>query len=80
VTIRVLPFGAGAHPGMRAGFTLLRFPRGFEDMDRVYLESETGGQWQDNPEHVARYDEVFGRLQLMALDPADTRALLTSRL
>jgi transcriptional regulator with XRE-family HTH domain len=80
VTIRVLPFGAGAHPGMRAGFTLLRFPRGFEDMDRVYLESETGGQWQDNPEHVARYDEAFGRLQLMALDPADTRALLTSRL
>jgi hypothetical protein len=39
VTIQVLPFSAGAHPGMKTGFTLMRFAEGFADMDCVYLEN-----------------------------------------
>jgi transcriptional regulator with XRE-family HTH domain len=78
VTIQVLPFNAGAHPGMKTGFYLLRFPEGFDDMDCVYLENDNGGVWQEVPEHVARYSDVFGRLRHLALTPDKTRALLAS--
>jgi transcriptional regulator with XRE-family HTH domain len=78
ITIQVLPFGVGAHPGMKTGFYLLRFPEGFDDMDCVYLENENGGVWQEPTEHVARYSDVFTRLSAMALSPDETNALLTS--
>jgi transcriptional regulator with XRE-family HTH domain len=78
VTIQVLPFSVTEHPGMKSGFTLLRFPEGFDDMDCVYLENENGGVWQEVAEHVARYSDVFDRMRSLALSPEDTRALLTS--
>lgn len=78
ITIQVLPFSAGAHPGMKTGFTLLRFPEGFDDMDCAYLENENGGVWQEVLDHVARYSEVFERINAMALSQEETRALLTS--
>jgi transcriptional regulator with XRE-family HTH domain len=78
ITIQVLPFSAGAHPGMKTGFTLLRFPEGFDDMDCVYLENENGGVWQEVLDHVTRYSEVFERLSAMALSQEETSALLVS--
>jgi transcriptional regulator with XRE-family HTH domain len=38
VTVQVLPFSRGAHPGIGSGFTILRFPWG-TDPGVVYLES-----------------------------------------
>jgi transcriptional regulator with XRE-family HTH domain len=78
VTIQLLPFSAGAHPGMKSGFTLLRFPEGFDDMDCVYLENNNGGVWQEVLEHVAEYSTTFERQSSMALTPEETRALLAS--
>jgi len=78
VTIQVLPFSAGAHPSMRTGFTLLRFPEGFDDMDRVYLENNNGGVWQEVLEHVAEYSATFERLHSLAISPEESRALLAS--
>lgn len=78
ITIQVLPFSTGLHPGMKSSFTLLRFPEGFDDMDCVYLENENGAVWQERPGDIARYSEIFTRLRDAALSPADTRALLDS--
>lgn len=78
IEIQVLPFSAGAHPGMKTGFTLLRFPEGFDDMDCVYLENNNGGVWQEVPEHVAEYSTTFERQCSMALSPEETRQLLAS--
>lgn len=78
VTIQVLPFSAGAHPGMKAGFTLLRFPEGFDDMDCVYLENNNGGVWQEVADHVAEYSATFDRQRSIALSPEETRTLLAS--
>lgn len=78
ITLQVLPFSAGAHPAMKTGFTLLRFPEGFDDMDCAYLENENGGVWQEVLDHVARYSEVFERISSMALTPKETTALLAS--
>lgn len=78
IDIQVLPFSAGAHPGMKTGFTLLRFPEGFDDMDCVYLENNNGGVWQEVLEHVAEYSATFERQCSIALSPEETRELLVS--
>lgn len=78
VTIQILPFSAGAHPGMKTGYTLLRFPEGFDDMDCVYLENNNGSVWQEVHDHVAEYSATFERQRAIALSPADSRAWLTS--
>jgi transcriptional regulator with XRE-family HTH domain len=78
ITIQVLPFSVGAHPGMKTGFTLLRFPEGFDDMDCAYLENSNGGVWQEVVDHVGRYTEVFTRQRDLALSAAKTRVLLAS--
>ena len=78
VTIQVLPFTAGAHPGMKSGFYLLRFPEGFDDMDCVYLENFNGNVWQERPDHVAAYTEVFTRQQALALSPEKSIKFLDS--
>jgi transcriptional regulator with XRE-family HTH domain len=78
VTIQVLPFSAGAHPGMKTGFTLMRFPEGFDDMDCVYLENNNGGVWQEHSEHVAEYSWTFERQRSLALPPEESATLLAS--
>jgi transcriptional regulator with XRE-family HTH domain len=78
VTIQVLPFSVGAHPGMKTGYTLLRFPEGFDDMDCAYLENSNGDVWQEMAEHVSRYTEIFDRQRELALSAAKTRDLLAS--
>jgi transcriptional regulator with XRE-family HTH domain len=78
VTLQVLPFSAGAHPGMKTGFTLLRFPEGFDDMSCVYLENNNGAVWQEVDQHVAEYSTTFERQSARALSPADSQSLLTT--
>src|SRR5207248_8750009 len=78
ITIQVLPFQAGAHPGMRCPFTMLRFPAGYDDMDAVYLENENGELWQERPADIARYTKVFTQVRKLALSPHETNQLLGS--
>ena len=78
ITIQVLPFSAGAHPGMKTGYVLLRFPEGYDDVDCVYLENSNGGVWQERSDHVVRYTEIFTRQRSLALSPRSSLALLTS--
>lgn len=78
ISLRVLPFEAGAHPGMRGAFTMLRFPEGFDDMDCVYLENENGSVWHERSHEIGRYAEVFDRVVKIALSEADTLARLDS--
>lgn len=78
ITIQILPFSVGAHPSMKTSFILLRFPEGFDDMDCVYLENFNGEVWQERPDHVANYTNVFTRQRSMALSSKKTVSLLTS--
>jgi transcriptional regulator with XRE-family HTH domain len=66
VVIHVLPFTAGAHPGMEGPFCLLSFPEP-EDPDLVYLEQATSGLVPEEPEEVRRYTSMFGTLLGKAL-------------
>jgi hypothetical protein len=77
ITIQVLPFEAGLHPGMRGPFNLLRFPTEY-DMDTVYLEHELGALYQEKPEATQYYSDLFARLAHIALPPKESATLLDS--
>lgn len=78
IDLRVLPFDIGEHPGMKGGFTLLRFPGDFADMDCVYLESRTGALWQERPGDIGTYTSDFEQISQLALSPKKTTTLLDS--
>jgi transcriptional regulator with XRE-family HTH domain len=71
VTIQVVPFDAGPHPGMIGSFTVVRFPSP-DDPDIVYIEGVTGDIFAES-EDVLLYQEVFDHLRAAALSPKDSR-------
>ncbi len=62
VTVRVIPFGAGAHPGLFGPFTLLEFEGGLPDV--LYIDSGQGAfaiATGEDPQ-VSKYAADFERL------------------
>lgn len=75
VSLRVLPFSAGAHAAMTGSFIMIRFPD--EDTPAfVYLENDRGGIYQEDPGDIKRYSLVRDQLTRLAYSEEDTRALL----
>ncbi|MEU1076255.1 MULTISPECIES: helix-turn-helix transcriptional regulator [unclassified Streptomyces] len=69
ITIRVLPFAAGAHPAMHGPFTLWDF----EDEtvgELAYLETLVDGGVHSDAEKVAPFIDAFERLEALAADPS----------
>lgn len=59
VSIRILTYAAGAHPGLRGSFTYLSFPDA-EDADVVYMENPLGeAVFKDEGDLTARYLDFF---------------------
>ncbi|GAA1965916.1 helix-turn-helix transcriptional regulator [Amycolatopsis minnesotensis] len=75
VTIQVVPFGAGAHPGMEGPFLILGFPEQ-ADPDVVYVDSTSSGVYLEMPPDVRRYSLMFDHLRAAALKPDDTVELI----
>ncbi len=75
VTIQVLPFSVGFHPGIKGSFTALRF---FEmpTMDAVYVEHETNATYVEKPSDVEHYTTMFESITRLALDQARTESFL----
>jgi hypothetical protein len=75
ITLQVLPFDAGAHPGMVGAFSVLRFPE--EELpDVVYLEHLTSALYLNKPEEVDQYLHVMESICVRAAPPDQTVALL----
>jgi len=66
VHIQVVPFSAGAHPGMRGAFTIFEFP--YEDDDFALLLEHPDGDVliQNKPETASSYVETFFELEAIA--------------
>ncbi|MFF7989736.1 helix-turn-helix domain-containing protein [Kitasatospora xanthocidica] len=77
VTIRVLPFGAGAHPSMSAAFHILSFADVPGDI--VYVEALTSSLYMEKEEDVAHHELVFERLTAAAMSPEDSRTWMQER-
>lgn len=75
ITIQLIPFDAGAHPGMDGSFVVLEFP---DPADRaiVYTESAAGGLFLEEEDEIRRYTLMFGQLRAAALRPAALAAAL----
>jgi transcriptional regulator with XRE-family HTH domain len=76
VTVEVVPFSAGAHPGLRGQFVIIEFPDP-EDDDVLYLENAQGDVIsRDLPEEVPAYREAFEVLRKLSLGPDGSVAYL----
>jgi transcriptional regulator with XRE-family HTH domain len=75
VTLQVMPFSAGPHPGMFGPFQLFRFEIP-ELPDIVYSESLTGAVYHDERPDTVAYLEVLDRMGAQAAPVQDTEAIL----
>jgi len=67
VAVEVVPFSAGAHPGLKGPFVIVEFPDP-EDDDVLFLESARGDVIsRDLPEEVAAHREAFEVLRKLSL-------------
>ncbi|MFF8604498.1 Scr1 family TA system antitoxin-like transcriptional regulator [Streptomyces sp. NPDC015346] len=71
--IQILPFEAGAHPGLMGEFTLLRFE---DDPDIVYTEDFVQGHMTANPTAIREGSLRYDHLQAAALSVDDSAALI----
>jgi len=77
VTLQVLPFGRGAHPGMAGSFSIMDFP---DPTDRSVGFSNIqvlGERTFERPAEIKELNLVFDQLIELALAPAETVELIT---
>lgn len=72
LTVRVLPQGVAAHPGLGGPFTLYRTP----GRRAVFVESLTSSEITTRPDDVAAYASAWERLEALALPAAESLALI----
>ncbi|MEV0698470.1 helix-turn-helix transcriptional regulator [Saccharopolyspora sp. NPDC050389] len=75
VTLRIIPFAAGAHSAMGSSFRVIRLrkPSGART---VYLEDAVFGHYLDGSTQIDRHARAFELLQSVASSEADTVATL----
>ena len=74
VTIQVIPFALGAHPGVESNFNILEMPPPTPGV--IFVEGLVGSIYLERPEELKRYQQIFERLQDIALSPKDTIKLI----
>jgi transcriptional regulator with XRE-family HTH domain len=78
VTLQVIPFVKGAHPGMPGSFVIMDFPDA-ADSDLVYIDSMAGDLFLEREPDVGRFTIIFEHLQAMALHPEDSVQMIEAR-
>ncbi|MFK0111636.1 helix-turn-helix domain-containing protein [Streptomyces sp. NPDC091217] len=75
VTLQVLPFSAGLHPGAFGPFTLFRFPiADFPDI--VGIDNLSSATYSEDESEVSLHREVFDRMSAQAMSKRRTRQFL----
>ena len=65
VTIEVIPFSAGAHPGMKGPFVILEFDSEMDD-DLLFLEVSGQDMSRQGKQKIKPYRDAWGRLRNLA--------------
>jgi Domain of unknown function (DUF5753) len=76
VIVQVLPFERGAHPALESNFTVLELPSPAPGV--VYIEGIMGSIYLRRPEELKRSQELFSKLQSIALSREETSALIAN--
>jgi transcriptional regulator with XRE-family HTH domain len=79
VTVQVLPFSVAINPGSDGPFVIMNFTEEFLP-GVVYAEGQLGQLFDDDPQQVERVKGVFMRLAGLALDPAQSLALIDKKI
>ncbi|MGH3189944.1 MAG: helix-turn-helix domain-containing protein [Streptosporangiaceae bacterium] len=74
VVVQVLPFERGAHPAQESNFNILDLPSPAPDV--VFVEGLIGSVYLERANDLMKYQEIFHRLQSIALNPKDTADLI----
>jgi transcriptional regulator with XRE-family HTH domain len=72
VTVQILPYGAGAHPGMMGNFSILEFTNA-SDSSVVYIEGVTSDLYLEKPTDVHGYSVMYEHLRAQALSAEASR-------
>ncbi|MGO4647567.1 helix-turn-helix domain-containing protein [Nocardia sp. 2YAB30] len=75
VILQILPFDAGAHPGMTGSFTMLDF-HDPADPELVYVEGIARDELIEGHNEIRRFGVIFDQLRAMALSPRDSAAMI----
>jgi transcriptional regulator with XRE-family HTH domain len=71
VTIQVVPFAAGPHPGMNGPFEVVQFAD-TPDENIVFLEGPRGDIISEDPVETENYLKIFTRITAASLGPSDS--------
>ena len=77
ITLELIPFSVGLHPGMKGPFEIIEFADPSVS-DIVYLESPRGDMFSDVPEEILKYREAFEGLVKASLGPRDSLTLIAT--
>jgi transcriptional regulator with XRE-family HTH domain len=77
VTVQLVPFSAGAHPGMPGSFVVMSFADP-ADPEIVYLDSMAGDLFLETEGDIRRFGSVFDHLRATALSPQDSQKFIES--
>jgi transcriptional regulator with XRE-family HTH domain len=77
VTLRVIPYEAGALPGGNSKFIIISFALPIVS-DVVFIEGLTGDLYLDDPADVETYKATYRTLVNMAADPGTTRETIAA--
>lgn len=74
ITVQVIPFSAGMHPGLACSFTLLEYE---DDPTIVYIDMASNGLYLEQPHDVEHHNRMYQHLRATALDKDATVRFLT---
>jgi transcriptional regulator with XRE-family HTH domain len=75
VTVQVLPFEMGAHPGILGQYAILEFPDA-SDSSVVYIEGVTSDLYLEKANDVQRYTVMYEHLRAQALNVDQSRQFI----
>lgn len=75
VTVQVLPFEVGAHPGLNGQYTILEFADA-SDSSVVYIEGVTSDLYLEKAYDVQQYSVMYEHLRAQALNVEHSRRVI----
>lgn len=76
VTVQVIPFAMGAHPGVSGQYAILEFPDA-ADSSVVYIEGVTSDLYLEKAQDVQKYSVMYEHLRAQALNADQSRAFIS---
>ncbi|MFF7164207.1 helix-turn-helix domain-containing protein [Streptomyces sp. NPDC008086] len=77
VTVQVIPFEMGAHPGLNGQYAILEFPDA-ADSSVVYIEGVTSDLYLEKANDVQKYSVMYEHLRAQALNVEQSRQFIAN--